>query len=196
MNSRVKVQCVGHVTQTLFSSQRAPCQLGLWSHLMALLDGVPSKLTPAAADRIQFLLAGSGLLAGGPLSSFHMGLSIGQLTTWQLTFLRTSEWEGEQDGSRSLLWPTIGSDIPRYSLPFPLRMRGINTRALIPGSGETWGLLGGCIPHSGTASPHTCPPNPLSKGTILVTTSKSFLRLFPLHPQTELNSTSTKAFSL
>ena len=108
MNSRVKVQCVGHVTQTLFSSQRAPCQLGLWSHLMALLKGVPSKLPPGAADRIQFLLtgglkAGSRMLAGGPLSSFHMGLSIGQLTTWQLTFLRTSEWEGEQDGSRSLL---------------------------------------------------------------------------------------------
>ena len=140
--------------------------------------------------------AGSRLLVGGPLSSFYMGLSIGQLTTWQLTFLRTSEWEGEQDGSRSLLWPTIGSDIPHSSLPLPLRMGGINTRALIPGSGETWGLLGGCIPHSGIASPHTCPPNPLSKGTILVTTSKSFLSLFPLHPQPELNSTSTKAFSL
>lgn len=137
------------------------CGLIWWLYWM----GVPSKPPPVAADRIQFLLAGglkagSRLLAGGPLSSFHMGLSIGQLTTWQLTFLRTSEWEGEQDGSHSLLWPTIGSDIPHYSLPTPTQDGGINTRALIPGSGETWGHLGGCIPHSETASPHTCPPNP------------------------------------
>ena len=121
---------------------------------------VPSKPPSAAAGGLR---ARSRLLAGGPLNSYHMGLSIGPLTTGQLTLLRAREWEGEQGGSQSLLWPTIGSDIPHWSLPTPTQDEGINTRALIPGSGETWGHLGGCLPHSETAFPHTCPPNPPSQ---------------------------------